>query len=371
MKNDPVIKYMLLAAGLVLAILYFSQITQTALGLWQILFPLVLGFTIAYVMNIMVIILEKRYFPKSKSKWLIRSRKPVCLVLAFILIALIVVLVIGLVVPEIINTITAIAAALPTAIESIKQWILERREQWPAIASQIDQMSVDWESLTSNAINYLTKGIGGIVSSSLSVLSVLISGVFNLFMGIAFSIYLLLGKNRLIAQFKRVQAVFVNKEATRRMNAVLNTAHECFSKYIVGQVTEALILGCLCTGGMWIFQFPMATTVGVFVGAMALIPVFGAYIGAGVGAFLIFATSPVKALLFLVFIVVLQQIEGNVIYPKVVGTSIGLPGVFVLAAVIIGGGLGGVVGMLLGVPLTATAYKLIRMEIMKRESLSI
>ena len=147
---------------------------------------------------------------------------------------------------------------------------------------------------------------------------------------------------------------------------VLKVANETFSSFIVGQCTEAVILGTLCVIGMKICQFPYAPMIGAFVGATALIPVVGAYLGGAVGFLMILTVSPLKAVLFVVFLVILQQLEGNIIYPRVVGSSIGLPGMWVLAAVTIGGGLAGVGGMLLGVPLTATIYKLLRSDVNKR-----
>src|SRR5699024_8175623 len=152
------------------------------------------------------------------------------------------------------------------------------------------------------------------------------------------------------------------------MCVVLKTAHDTFTKFIVGQCTEAVILGTLCTIGMLLFRFPYATMIGTLIGATALLPVVGAYLGAAVGAFMIFTIDPLKALGFLIFIAILQQLEGNLIYPRVVGSSVGLPGIWVLAAVTVGGGLGGIIGMLLAVPVTATLYKLLQKDVQKRKA---
>ena len=154
---------------------------------------------------------------------------------------------------------------------------------------------------------------------------------------------------------------------SERIKHALSVMNQCFRRYIVGQVTEALILGALCTIGMLILQIPYASVIGALVTFMALIPIMGAYISAIVGSIIIFTVSPVKALVFLIFIVILQQVEGNVIYPKVVGTSLGLPGLWVLAAVTVGGGLFGIPGMILGVPLTATLYTLIKEKLNAEE----
>jgi predicted PurR-regulated permease PerM len=178
--------------------------------------------------------------------------------------------------------------------------------------------------------------------------------------GLAFSAYLLSSKERLLTQAKKLQKAFMKPSTAARLNTVLTAANESFTSFITGQCTEAVILGALCILGMLIFGFPYATSIGIFVGVTSLIPVLGAYLGAAVGVLLIFQADPAKALLFIVFIIVLQQLEGNLIYPKVMGTSIGLPGLWVFAAVIIGGGLGGIVGMLFGVPVAATIYRLVR-----------
>ena len=156
----------------------------------------------------------------------------------------------------------------------------------------------------------------------------------------------------------------------KRLLYGLRIFNESFRGYIVGQCTEAVILGVLCVVGMLIFRFPYAGMIGSLVGFTALIPVAGAYIGAAVGAVMILTQSPLKALLFGVFLVILQQLEGNLIYPRVVGRSIGLPALWVLAAVTVGGSLMGIPGMLLGVPITAALYRLIREDMSRRERLS-
>lgn len=161
--------------------------------------------------------------------------------------------------------------------------------------------------------------------------------------------------------------VYVKERTTVRLKKIAKTADDTFSSFIVGQCTEAVVLGVLCTLGMLLCRFPYAPMIGTFVGATALIPVVGAYLGAFVGAFMILTVNPTKALLFILFIIVLQQLEGNLIYPKVVGSSIGLPGIWVLAAVTVGGGIGGVFGMLLGVPAAATLYKLIGKNVREKE----
>ena len=197
----------------------------------------------------------------------------------------------------------------------------------------------------------------------ISAASSLFSAVTTTLFSIIFSIYLLTGKERLATQGSRFLRRYLPGRVYSRLMYVLRVLNDCFHRFIVGQCTEAVILGALCTVGMMLLGLPYATMVGALIAFTALIPVVGAFIGGGVGAFVILTESPIQALIFLVFLVILQQLEGNLIYPRVVGTSIGLPGIWVLAVVTIGGGTFGILGMLLGVPLAAAAYRLLREDI--------
>lgn len=223
--------------------------------------------------------------------------------------------------------------------------------------------NVDWASKLEQIISFLTTGVGNIIGTAVSAVSSVFSGLVTAFFALIFSIYLLLGKERLGSQFNRIIKRYMSTGLCSNVHHVLSVLNECFHKYIVGQCTEALILGGLCTLGMLILQLPYATMTGAVIAFTALIPVAGAYIGAGVGAFMILTVSPIKAIIFLIFIVILQQLEGNLIYPRVVGSSMGLPGIWALAAVTVGGGVMGIPGMLLCVPLAAAVYKLLREDV--------
>lgn len=213
----------------------------------------------------------------------------------------------------------------------------------------------------------VTSGVSSMFGAVATAVSSIFSGIVTFLVSFIFSIYILLGKDRLGLQLKRLMVNYIKPAWNKKLFYVLSVFNDCFHKYIVGQCIEAVILGTLCILGMLICRFPYATMIGTLIGFTALIPVAGAYIGAGVGAFMILTVSPMKAVLFLVFIVVLQQLEGNLIYPKVVGTSIGLPGIWVLAAVTIGGSLFGVSGMLIGVPTAAAVYRILRNDMNRRE----
>lgn len=359
-RDTQFVKRAILLAGLVLVIVYFNQVLKAAKSVYDIVLPLVLGFIIAYVVNILMRFLERHYFPKAEKPWIARTRRPVCLLLSYVLILLILAAVITLVLPKVVDTIKALSAVLPGYWERISQWVDDYKDQWSFVSEWMDKDALSWDSITDNIKSNAPQSLRGILTSSLTVISGLTSGLFDLVVGLAFSAYLLASKERLLAQAEKLQKAFLPPSTAARFNTILAAANESFASFITGQCTEAVILGALCIAGMLIFGFPYATSIGIFVGVTSLIPILGAYLGAAVGVLLIFQADPAKALLFVVFIIVLQQLEGNLIYPRVMGTSLGLPGLWVFAAVVIGGGLGGIAGMLFGVPTAATIYKLVR-----------
>ncbi len=371
-KMDPrIVKYFLLAAVLVLGIRYFNVLLGGAGDLWSIASPLIAGCAVAYVLNIVMRKLEKLYFPNSGSRLAKRTRRPVCIVLSLVLIAAVIYLILRLVVPELIKAFAIIGQSIPVAFREVVDWLAENLDEFPQTGQMLENLqnlNVDWNSLWDSVINYLKAGIGGFLNSTVTLVGSLVGAVVNSVIALIFAIYILASKEKLSDQLKRTVRAFVRPCWIERCKRILVTADRTFSSFIVGQVTEAVVLGSLCTAGMLIFRFPYAPMIGAFIGATALIPIVGAYLGAAVGAFMILTQDPLKALLFLIFIIILQQLEGNLIYPKVVGSSIGLPGMWVLAAVTIGGGVLGIPGMLLGVPSAATLYKLLGYGVNRRNA---
>jgi len=323
--------------------------------------PLFIGCIIAYLVNILMSLYERIYFPRSKKSIVQKSRRVVCMVASFITLLAVVALIVSLVVPQLTSCIQLIFAELPDAITKL----IARMDELDLLPEDIIELlkSIDWQSRIGQIINMLTSGIGNVMEVVVSTVSSVFSGIVTGLLSVIFSFYILLGKDRLAGQFDRLMTRYIKPKWYGRIQHLLSIMNDCFRKYIIGQCTEAVILGLLCTIGMLILRLPYATMIGALIAFTALIPVAGAYIGAAVGAFMILTVSPVKALIFLIFLVVLQQFEGNLIYPRVVGSSMGLPGIWVLAAVTVGGGLMGVTGMLLGVPLAATAYQLLRENI--------
>ena len=328
--------------------------------------PLIVGGVIAYLVNIIMSFFERHWFPKSQKKAVVKSRRILCLIFAVLSMLAIVALVVLLVVPQLWDAVALLLSEVPEYMKKAVDWA----ESLEILPEDIFAMleNIDWKSQVSKIISTVTSGVGSVVGVAVNVVASVFSGVFNALLSVIFALYLLFGKERLGRQCKKVMTRYLKPGINEKILHVLAVINDCFHKYIVGQCTEAIILGTLCTVGMLIFCFPYATMVGALVAFTALIPVAGAYIGAGVGAFMIMTVDPMKAVLFLVYILVLQQLEGNVVYPRVVGSSIGLPGIWVLAAVTVGGGVMGIPGMLLGVPLAAAAYRLLREDVNREKT---
>ena len=361
-----VVKYFLLATGLILGIRYFDVLLGGAGNLWGIAAPLIAGCVMAYVLNLPMRWFEKRYFPNSKKRIVNKTRRPVCIVLSILAVALIAYMILRVVVPELVNAVILIGQSVPPLVEGIMDWLVKNMEGFPQTAEELENLQIDWNALGDTVWQYLKSGLSGVLNSTVSIVSGVIGGTIHFVISLIFSIYLLSSKEKLGRQAKALVRAYVKPELIERGRRIVRTADQTFSSFIVGQVTEAVILGTLCTLGMWLFRFPYAPMIGAFIGATALIPVVGAYLGGAVGVIMILTQDPVKAILFVVFLVVLQQLEGNLIYPKVVGSSIGLPGMWVLTAVTLGGGILGVSGMLIGVPVSATFYKLLGDDVRRR-----
>ena len=354
-----------------LAIHYWSSLT----GLMGVLFSaasaLITGCVIAYVLNILMSFYEQHYFPKNQSKAVEKSKRVVCMLAAMLTLVAVVVLIIGLVLPELAACIRLLIAEIPVAIDSAVTWL----EETGLLATVMTEdaveslMSINWQEKMTELISVLAAGVGGVAQVAVDAVSATVSGVAQFVIGLIFAIYLLVGKETLGGQVNRLMEHYLKPAWNEKIRYVVGIFDNSFHKFIVGQCIEAVVLGVLCIIGMTILRLPYAMMIGTLIGFTALIPVAGAYIGAGVGAFMILTVSPIQALIFLVFVVVLQQLEGNLIYPKVVGSSIGLPGVWVLAAVTVGGGIMGITGMLLGVPTVAAVYQLIRNDLNKEKGI--
>lgn len=361
------IQYGLIVAFLCLFVIYFKDIIHWGGSLLAVALPLILGCIFAYVLNILMIRIEKIYFPKSSHPMIKKSRRPVCIFLSLALLIVIVIFVLYLVIPQAIDCFVIISKDVPEVFQKGLQFLIEKSGELPALQHQLTELNLDWGNLINKISTGIMAGTKGILTSATTIVSSVVGTVVNVIIGLVFSMYILACKEEVGEKINRVLKVFMKNTVYEKLVYILRVVDECFSNFIAGQVTEAVILGTLCAIGMSLLRLPYAGPIGALVGLTALIPIFGAYIGAILGAVMIVTVSPKQALIFLIFLVILQQVEGNLIYPKVVGSSIGLPGIWVLAAIMIGSGLGGVGGMLVGVPIAAAFYKLIRNATKVRE----
>jgi len=360
------VKLTISALAIFLGIHYWDKVLTLLGRVLSAASPLLVGAIIAYLVNILLVRYEAWFFPKSKTKIAEKSRRPVCMLLSYLTLIAVVVLVVSLVVPQLVACIRLILSLLPGAWNDSVAFLSEHNILSEDLAKSLS--AIDWQSRIGQILKVVTTGLGNVVDVVVTTVSSLFSSLVSAIIGLIFSVYLLFSKETLARQFKKLGRRTLPPVFHRELRYGINVLNETFHKFIVGQCTEAVILGVLCTLGMLIFRLPYATMIGALVAFTSLIPIAGAYIGALVGAFMIMTVSPMSALGFLIFLVILQQIEGNIIYPKVVGTSIGLPGLWVLASITVGGGLAGITGMLLGVPLTAALYRVLRERLRKERS---
>lgn len=333
--------------------------------IFNALLPLLIGAVIAFFINIIMGVFDRILFPNVKKKFWQKSRRAICLILSVVVLCAIISAVIGIVLPQLADCIELIINLFPKTIK----WVAAKLDNLDVIPENIINLlsNTDWQSKIDQIVSVITSGIGSTVQIVFTTVSTLASGIITAFLSIIFAFYLIISKNTLIKQTKRLIKVYLPEKLSEKLFYTLKVFIKTFRNYIIGQCTEAVILGILCIVGMLILNIPYAAMIGTLIAFTALIPIAGAYIGAAVGALMIVTISPLKALIFIIFLIILQQIEGNLIYPKVVGSSIGLPGIWVLAAVTVGGAVAGIPGMLLGVPLTASVYTIIRHDLNRRD----
>ena len=323
--------------------------------------PFLLGLCIAFILNIPMRLLEERVFAglKGKKVWN-KICRPVCMVLSIVIIVAIVFFVMFLVLPELVRTFTILSRSIPVFVTDVQNWLIKLAEDFDISADTIRNISIDWDKMISTAVTFLQDGATTVLNTTIGVTTSIVNGVVNFFLAVIFAIYILAAKEKLGGQIRKFLRAFIDPKKADQFLYVCSLSSRIFGNFVSGQCTEAVILGTLCWLGMLLLRLPYPLVIGALVGLTALIPIFGAFVGCAVGAFLILIVSPVKALIFIIFFLVLQQIEGNLIYPKVVGTSVGLPGIWVLLAVTIGGSMFGVIGMLIFVPLCSVLYCLFR-----------
>ena len=334
-----------------------------------ILSPFIFGSAVAFILNVPMRFFERHLFASPKRHYpdlVQKLRRPLALVMALVAVLAVLVIVLFLIIPQLASTLMQIADYVPQAVNNVSRWLKELGERFPEYQDFIPNFNIDWPKVSSALLEFLRSSATALVNTTFSAASSVVNTVFTFFMGMLFSIYILVQKEKLSIQFKKLAYAFLPEKKADGLIEVGQLSNRIFSKFLSGQVTEAAILGSLCFIGMMIFGFPYAGMISVLIGVLALVPIFGAFIAVATGALLILMVSPVQAFWFVVFVLVLQQIEGNLIYPRVVGSSVGLPAMWVLVAVIAGGSAFGIVGMLVCVPLCSVLYALLRKVVGRR-----
>lgn len=331
--------------------------------LWNACRVLVFGAMMAFVINLVMAKIEKRLGFMKKGK------RATSLLLSLILIFLFVYFLITLVVPSLSEAIGVIVAVLPKYFENTQKFLVNLFENNPQLAESINNLDINWKNLIQSGINVISTGVTNVLGTTFNVVTVIVNSVFNFVLMFIFAIYVLLEKERFIQLYHRLTNLYLSETVKRRMDRCLNIINQTFSAFIGGQCIEATILGTLCTLGMIILRMPYPAMIGTLVGVINIIPMIGAYIGGAIGMFMVFTVSPIMSLWFLLYLCILQQIESNVIYPHVVGNSVGLPGIYVMMTVVIFGSLAGIPGMFLGIPTMASVYKIGVLYLNRKERL--
>lgn len=328
--------------------------------IYKVFFPFILGFVLAYILNIPTMKIEKllkKIIPgKYKKQKLIRF---LSILFSLLLMVLVVVFIAFLLIPELIENIELLMKNIPGIIDKAEVFILDLADKYPEVQAQIEEAFSKGGTVTkllSNILNYFINGAIGFVSD-------LFSGIVNIFTALIFAVYMLAQKESLVSKIKAMVYAFFDKKKSRKIMEIASLSNKTFTNFISGQCVEAVILGTIIFVVSLLCGFPYAILIGVLTAVTALIPIFGAFIALGVGTLLIAISNPLQAIIFVLVFFVVQQIEGNFIYPKVVGKSVGLSPLFTLLAITVGGNLCGVVGMLIGLPLASIVYTLLKDDI--------
>lgn len=363
----------LFTAVVCLAVLNMDVVLNSIFFLLGIVRPFLYGAAIAFVLNIPMKAIEKGLFSKTKNRKMEKIKRPASIFLSFLFVILVIVVVTVTVIPQVTRTMIELGNEIPQFLADAQIWLEELFASQPQLVAMLEAFEpteVNWNSIVNTIIDFMQNGLGNVVSSTVTVASTIIGGVVNVFVALVFSFYILAQKEKLGSQFQRILHAYFPQKVYDRTLEIVSLAGKNFSSFITGQCMEAVILGVMFVVSMTLFGFPYAVMIGVLIAFTALIPIVGAFIGCFVGAFLIMVDDPVKAIWFLILFIVLQQIEGNLIYPHVVGNSVGLPSIWVLAAVTVGGSLMGIIGMLIFIPILSTVYALIREDVNEKNERS-
>lgn len=366
-NTRQILKIVVIAIILFVCLLNIQVIWTATIYFLNIISPFTWGLAIAFILNIFMIIYENKLFTigqKNDKKTKLRNNKykinkfdrSLSIILSIITIITIITVILLLIIPQFVEVVKSLLSNIPNYLENLKLLAIELTEKFPEANNLIQGINIDTEELRNGIVN-VSKSV---LDITISQITSLLSNIINFFIAIIFAIYILANKEELKRQTKEFIYARINKEKSDYIIKVARLARDSFRNFLTGQAKEAVILGSLCAIGMLILKIPYAGPVGALTALTAFIPIVGAFIGGFIGAILIVVIDPIKALIFIIFIIILQQVEGNLIYPHVVGKNMGIPSIWVLVAITIGGSLFGIMGMIIGLPIVSIIYAIIK-----------
>lgn len=358
-----ILEIVLIGIGCYWALNNFQIILDIFNSILAVIMPFLLGIMIAFILNVLMIRIEKILSRFILDKKYTSFKRVISIIVSLLIVIGVIGIIITLIIPELTNAIKVIVKSFPETFEQLQVWINQNGNSFPQLETWIN--SIDLNSIASELSGLFKIGLTGMLGSTVDVISMFFTSILNLVVGIAFALYILMSKETLKRQSHKLIDAYIPKRISVKLLEVGTLARTTFSNFVIGQTVEAFILGTLCAVGMAVLNLPYAPMVGSLVGITAFVPIVGAFIGGGIGAFMILTVDPMQALIFIIFLVVLQQLEGDLIYPRVVGSSVGLPSIWVLFAVTVGGGLWGITGMLFSVPVLSVVYALIKGHVNK------
>lgn len=366
LSNETVrkIRGLIVFAALVIACLWKYDVVFGVLTfVFHIVFPFILGGAIAFVLNVPMNFVQRHLFDEERikgKKYMQKAARPVSMLAVVFGVLGIMAVVMFVLIPQLGATFANLGASIQEFIPEVQDWAQEIFHNNQDVMEWVNSLEFDWNKIMETGMDFFKNGAGSVLDSTITAAKSIVSGITTFFIAFVFAIYILLQKEKLGLQAKKVLFAFVRRGRAEAALEVLSLTYNTFSSFLTGQCVEAVILGSMFVAAMTVLRLPYALLVGIVIAFTALIPIFGAFVGCAVGVFMIFIEDPFKALIFVVMFLVLQQVEGNLIYPHVVGNSVGLPSIWVLAAVSVGGSLMGVVGMLIFIPVVSVAYALFR-----------
>ena len=356
--NKKDIRFLILyTVLLIFGFIYIKEIFSILRYIIKIFMPFIIGIMIAFVLNVLMEVIENKWF--KKLNWNKNTKRGISLTLSILIVIGFFIILLLLIIPNLQDTIVIFANNIPDYLSNLKELLLKLNVSDNVINDIMDTLS----NLGDSAKEYVLSNSGKIIETTFGIASNVLNAFVNVFIGIVFAIYFLVDKEKISRQFSNIMKAYLPSKSCKKIEDIAELSNRVFANFVSGQCLEAIIIGVLCFFGMIILRLPYAGAISVLVGFTALIPVFGAFIGTIIGAFLIFMVNPLQSVIFVIFIIVLQQLEGNLIYPHVVGKSVGLPGIWVLVAVTIGASINGILGMLLSVPLASILYSILKTDV--------